>query len=58
MEDDKFIKLDIKHSDTNLEKPYRNAKGSFLQTNPILQKMFLSNILNKKNKFSFKDLFR
>ena len=33
-------------------------RTSFLHTNPLLERMFISNLLNKKKKFSLKDIFR
>ncbi len=58
MDDKNIIKLDIKPSDVETKKSHQMVNSSFLQTNPILQKMFVKNISNKKGKFNFKDLFR
>lgn len=58
MDENNIIKLNIKKNKEKIEKK-ENANQSFsFQTNPIIQKMLLSNINNKKGKFSFKDLFR
>lgn len=41
------------------EEPVKEKAPSFsLQTNPIIQRMLLCNMNNKKDKFKFKDLFR
>ncbi len=58
MDEKNIIKLNIKNNMEKIEKK-ENANQSFsFQTNPIIQKMLLSNINNKKGKFSLKDLFR
>ena len=58
MDEKNIIKLNIKNNIEKIEKK-ENANQSFsFQTNPIIQKMLLSNINNKKGKFSLKDLFR
>lgn len=58
MDDKKIVKLDIKPSDAEQKIPHKTVNNSLSQTNPILQKMFFANLVNKKNKFNFKDLFR
>lgn len=50
------IKIDKKQSAESQENE-KKLNFSF-QTNPILQKMFVANINNKKDKFKFKDLFK
>ena len=58
MEKNKIIELNIEKTISE-EKTEAKQKFNFsLQTNPILQKMFLTNMNNKKDKFKFKDLFR
>ena len=58
MDENKIIKLDIQTQ--KREKTSENQKDtqSFFQTNPILQKMFIVNMNNKKGKFSLKDILR
>ena len=51
-------KLNITPSDCENQSKTRMQKNSFLHTNPILKEMFFKNVINKKNKFSLKDLFR
>lgn len=55
MDDKKIIKLNI--NKTEKEEPAKKQVSSF-STNPILKKMLVFNLENKKNKFSLKDLFR
>ena len=58
MDENKVVELNIKDKICE-EKLEEKQKFNFsLQTNPILQKMFLANMTNKKDKFKFKDLFR
>lgn len=58
MDENKVVELNIKEKISE-EKLEEKQKFNFsLQTNPILQKMFLTNMNNKKDKFKFKDLFR
>lgn len=58
MDENKIVKLNIKHENKQgAEKPPK-AKFGFMQTNPIIKEMFFANMFNKKNKFSIKDLFR
>lgn len=58
MDENKVVELNIQNK-TSEEKTEEKQKFNFsLQTNPILQKMFLTNMNNKKDKFKFKDLFR
>ena len=58
MDENKIVELNIKEKHKE-EKTEEKHKFNFsLQTNPILQKMFLTNMNNKKDKFKFKDLFR
>ncbi len=41
------------------EKPVnKQASSAPFQTNPILKEMLVTNINNKKSKFSIKDIFR
>ena len=58
MDENKIVELNI----TSKECETKETKGEkfklSLQTNPILQKMLLTNMNNKKDKFKFKDLFR
>lgn len=50
----KFEKEKIKK-----EKPVnKQASSASFQTNPILKEMLVTNINNKKNKFSIKDIFK
>lgn len=58
MDKKKIIKLDIKPSDVEQKAPCQTVNNNLSQTNPILQRMFFANLVNKKNKFNFKDLFR
>ena len=58
MDDEKLIKLNIPKNDCENQSKSQVRKNSFLHTNPILKEMFFKNVINKKNKFSFKDLFR
>ncbi len=58
MDENKIVELNIQNKISE-EKLEQKQKFNFsLQTNPILQKMFLTNMNNKKDKFKFKDLFR
>ena len=58
MDESKIVELNIEKTISE-EKLEEKQKFNFsLQTNPILQKMFLTNMNNKKDKFKFKDLFR
>lgn len=58
MDENKIVELNIQNK-ISKEKLEQKQKFNFsLQTNPILQKMFLTNMNNKKDKFKFKDLFR
>lgn len=55
--DEKIIKLNINNqTEKNVPFPPK-PKEHLFHTNPILQKMFLTNMFNKKGKFSIKDLF-
>ena len=57
MDENKIIKLNIEQK--NKEESEKKQTSSFsLHTNPILKKMFLSNMENKKGKFSLKDWFK
>lgn len=58
MDKEKIVKLDIKPSDLEQKQPCQTVSNSRLQTNPILKEKFFSNLVNKKGKFNFKDLFR
>jgi len=57
MDEKKILKLNIKQQENEITAK-NTEKQSFLHTNPILSKMFVSNLLNTKKKFSIKDLFR
>ena len=57
MDENKIIKLF--NSISKEEKPQKKQVSSFsFSTNPIIQRMLLTNLQNKKDKFKFKDLFR
>ena len=57
MDENKIIKLF--NSVSKEEKPQKKQASSFaLSTNPIIQRMLLTNLQNKKDKFKLKDLFR
>ena len=56
MDEKNLLHLDIKQNKS--ESPKKINKKGLLQTNPILRQMFFENLINKKNKFSLKDLFR
>lgn len=60
MDENKLVKLNIEQKAKNSEQKAENKPkiGSFLHTNPILEKMFVSNVINEKKKFSIKDLFK
>ena len=60
MDENKLVKLNIEQKAKNSEEQAEKKPkiGSFLHTNPILEKMFVSNVINEKNKFSIKDLFK
>ena len=58
MDDKKIVKLDIKPSEKLENKPSQTVNSLNLQTNPILKQKLVANLLNKKGKFNFKDLFR
>jgi hypothetical protein len=58
MDENKIVKLDIKKQTGGEEEKKTQQKQSLFHTNPLLQKMFISNINNKKGKFSLKDLFK
>ena len=60
MDKNKVIKLNIEQKAKNSEQQAEKKPklGSFLHTNPILEKMFVSNVINEKKKFSIKDLFK
>jgi hypothetical protein len=56
--DEKIIKLNINKTNEKTTNFPEKKKQSIFHSNPILQKMFLTNMNNKKGKFSLKDLFR
>lgn len=57
MDENKIIEFN-KHISVDKDiNTYVSNKSSSFQTNPILKKMLIFNVLDKKNKFSFKDLF-
>lgn len=60
MDENKLIKLNIEQKAKNSEQKAENKPrtGSFLHTNPILEKMFVANVINERKKFSIKDLFK
>ena len=58
MDENKIVKLDIKTQNEEKTSEKQNVRQSFFQTNPILQKMFVVNMNNKKGKFSLKDILR
>lgn len=57
MDENKITKLDLKTTDVEKNQP-RPVVSNVLQTNPILKQMFFANLVNKKDKFKLKDLFR
>lgn len=58
MDENKIVKLNIE-TNKPVEKQECDKKFNFsFHTNPILQKMFVANMNNKKDKFTFKDLFK
>ena len=58
MDENKIVELNIKSKNNEKEETKDEKFKLSLQPNPILQKMFLANMNNKKDKFKFKDLFR
>ncbi|MCD7740317.1 MAG: hypothetical protein LUH11_03105 [Candidatus Gastranaerophilales bacterium] len=58
MKNNKIIKLNIEQKTNEKQTIKEDEKNISFQTNPLLKKMFVSNIINKKGKFNFKDLFR
>ncbi|MCD7779283.1 MAG: hypothetical protein LUH05_01255 [Candidatus Gastranaerophilales bacterium] len=58
MDDKKIIKLNLEQENTEKQITQKDKKQKIFQSNPLLKKMFVSNIENKKGKFNFKDLFR
>ena len=58
MDENKIIKLDIPTQKEEKTSENQKVRQSFFQTNPILQKMFITNMNNKKGKFSLKDILR
>ena len=56
MDENKIVELNIENKNSEEKSEVKQKFNFSLQTNPILQKMFLAN--NKKDKFKFKDLFR
>lgn len=58
MDENKIVKLNIKKQTEEKEEKKIQQNQSFFHTNPILQKMFIANMNNKKGKFSIKDLFK
>lgn len=58
MDESKIVELKIENNKP-VEKCENDKKNNLsFHTNPILQKMFLANMNNKKDKFAFKDLFK
>ena len=58
MDENKIVKLDIPTQKEEKTSEPTKARQSLFQTNPILQKMFVVNMNNKKGKFSLKDILR
>lgn len=58
MDENKVVELNIQNKGSEEKTEVKQKFNFSLQTNPILQKMFLTNMNNKKDKFKFKDLFR
>ena len=58
MDENKIVELNSTSKDIEKQELKNDKFKVSLQTNPILQKMFLANMNNKKDKFKFKDLFR
>ena len=58
MDENKIVELNIENKNSEEKSEVKQKFNFSLQTNPILQKMFLTNMNNKKDKFKFKDLFR
>jgi len=58
MDDKKLYSIKIEKEKDNKKITETKSFSFGFQTNPILQKMLLSNLNNKKGKFSFKDLFK
>ncbi len=58
MDENKIVKL-FNFVDEKKEKSEKQKTSPFsFQTNPIIQRMLLCNIQNKKGKFNLKDLFK
>ncbi len=58
MDENKIVKL-FNYADEKKEKPKNQEASPFsFQTNPIIQRMLLYSLQNKKSKFNFKDLFK
>ncbi|MBQ3642941.1 hypothetical protein II906_13605 [bacterium] len=59
MDENKIVKLNIKtEGDKASKKEKPSSAFGFFHTNPIIKEMFISNMFNKKKKFSLKDFFR
>lgn len=58
MDKKKLVELNIKKNKEKNDVGKNDNRSFDLHTNPIVQKMLLENINNKKGKFSLKDLFR
>ena len=58
MDEKKLFQLNIKKDKEKNESEAKDNRYFSLHTNPIIQKMFVDNLVNKKGKFSLKDLFR
>ena len=58
MDKNKLIKLFEFMKNNKNKKPETSWASCSFHTNPIIQRMFFGNMLNKKDKFTFKDLFR
>ncbi len=58
MDEKKLFSIKTEKEKDNKKITETKSFSSGFQTNPILQKMLLSNLNNKKGKFSFKDLFK
>lgn len=58
MDENKIVRL-FNYTSEKEDKPLNIKTSSFsMHTNPIIQRLFVLNSQNKKDKFKFKDLFR
>ncbi len=56
MEENKLYRIHTENKSN--EKTEKKPLFASFHTNPLIQKMLILNINNKKDKFKFKDLFR